>query len=82
MLVSSPLIVLGEQYQRFELVISLLGEVINKKFVNEETGLRLTNFVKQVAGDPTLGPQFRAVFESKLTNEAKERIQQALNFTS
>ena len=81
LLVSSPLVVLGDQYQRFDLVIGLMGEVINKKFVNEETGVRLANFVKQVAGDATMGPRFRTVFEN-LSNESKERIQQALNFTA
>ena len=60
----------------------LLGEILNKKFVTEETGLRLTNFLKQVAADANLGPHFKTIYENKLSNESKERITQALNFAA
>lgn len=79
-LTEQPLLVLGEQFQRFEQVILILGEILQKKYVNENTGKLLATFIKNASIDANLGPVFKTIYDNKLSNEAKERIQQAIQF--
>jgi len=58
LLQENPLIVLGEQYQRFEQVVILLSDITQKKYVSEETGAKLSQLLKGMANDATFGPQF------------------------
>ena len=80
LLQDSPLLILGEQYQHFELVVLILSEVMQKKYLNEETGVKLARIVQHLAQDAVMGPHFKAIFENKLTVEAKERLENALKF--
>ena len=74
-------LILGEQYQRFELVVLILSEIMQKKYIDDETGVKLSRFLQFAANDATLGPVFRQIYDSRLTEEAQNRLHQALNFT-
>jgi hypothetical protein len=76
------MLALGDQYQRFEQVILILGEILQKKYINENTGKMLATFIKHASNDATLGPHFKTIFDNKLSNEAKERITQAIQFAA
>ena len=79
-LTDQPLLVIGDQFQRFEQVILIIGEILNKKYINEEkTGLKIAQFLKKAAVDPSLSQTFKTIFDNKLSAESKERIQQAIN---
>ena len=52
---------------------------MDKKYLNETTGPKLAQFLKHLAADQNLGPQFKVVFDHKLNEKAKERISQALS---
>ena len=73
-------LVLGDQYQRFEKIIEVLGEVLHKKYVKEETAVKLVKFLKWAAADPNLESQLKAIFDNKLSAEAKKRIEEAMSF--
>lgn len=79
LITEAPLVVLGDQYQRFEQVITILGDILDKKYVEQETGLKLATFIKQLATDGNLGPHFKTIFDNKLSAEAKARIEKAVS---
>lgn len=81
LLLENPTLVFGEQFQRFELVILVLAEILQKKYVEDETGLKLARFLQGVASDSQLGPHFKAIFDNKVTEEAQKRLSQALSYT-
>jgi len=37
-------------------VILLLAEITQKKYLNDETGIRLAGLLQQYANDPSVGP--------------------------
>lgn len=74
----APLVLLGDQYQRLEQVVVILGEVLDKKFVEIETGVKLATFLKQLATDANLGLHFKTIYDNKLTPESKARIEKAI----
>ena len=74
-LTEQPQLALGEQFQRIEQIVLILGEILQKKYIKEDTGKLLATFVKNASVDPTIGPHFKTIFDNKLSNEAKERIQ-------
>jgi hypothetical protein len=74
-----PLLVFGDQYQRFEQVFMIFGEILNKKYIKEETGIKLALFIKKITVDPNFSSAFLTVFD-KLSHEAKERIQLAVKY--
>ncbi len=80
LLTEQPLLVLGEQYQRFEKLIEIIGEVLHKKYVKEETGVKFAKFLKSAASDANLGSHFKTIYENKLSAESKKRIEEALSF--
>lgn len=80
LLTEHPLVLLGDQYQRFEQVITILGEILDKKYIEVETGAKLANFVKNIANDANLGPHFKTIFDNKLSQDAKARFEKALTF--
>ena len=67
MLQEQPQLVLGEQYQRFEQVVLIISDILNKKYLNDDTTVRLATLVKGMAADPTFGPQFQLIYQNKLT---------------
>ena len=69
LLQENPILVLGEQYQRFELVVIILSEITQKKYVTDETGKKLAGLIQNMANDPTFGPQFQLIYQNKLTVE-------------
>ena len=73
-LTENPLLILGQQYQRFDQVIILLSDIYQKKYLNDETIPKLQTFIHQLANDGTLGPQFQVTFNNKLTTDQQERI--------
>ncbi len=79
-LTEQPLLIIGDQYQRFEMLIVILGEVLNKKYVKEETGVLFAQFLKNAASDSVFSGPFKTIFDNKLSAESKQRIQDALNF--
>ena len=81
LLAANPVAILGEQYQRFEQVVILLSDITQKKYVNDETGVKLSNIIKGMASDATFSAQFNTVCANKLTADQQERIKNALNFT-
>lgn len=81
LLVGNPTAVLGEQYQRFEQIVILLSDITQKKYVSDETGIKLTNIIKGMANDATFSAQFNTVCTNKLTVDQQERIKAALSFT-
>jgi hypothetical protein len=58
LLEQNPLAVLGQSYERFELIVVLLSEIYDKKYLNDETIPRLTALIQNMAKDATFGPQF------------------------
>jgi hypothetical protein len=58
LLEQNPLAVLGQSYERFELIVVLLSEIYDKKYLNDETIPRLTALIQNMAKDGTFGPQF------------------------
>lgn len=58
----------------------ILGEILDKKYVENETGAKLATFIKKLAGDANLGPHFKVIFDNKLSAEAKGRIEKAMSF--
>ena len=73
--------ILGEQFQRFEKLILILGEILQKKYVKEETGIKFAQFLKKAASDANLSAGLQQIIENKLSQESKERILQALNYS-
>ena len=59
----------------------LLSDIIQKKYVTEETGLKLAAIISKMSQDTNLGPQFQTIYHSKLTSEQQERINTALKST-
>jgi hypothetical protein len=45
-LMDSPKLALGDQYQRFEQIVVLLGDILYEKQVDQVTGMKLALFVK------------------------------------
>ena len=81
LLQEQPLLILGEQYQHFERIVVLLSDITQKKYVSDETGLKLATLISNMSKDPTFGPQFQTIYHNKLTSEQQERINLALKFT-
>lgn len=79
LLTEQPALVLGESNQRLEHVMVIIGTVLQKKYVDEQTGLKLATFVKNASVDATLGPLVKVVFDNKLAQDAKDRITQAVS---
>lgn len=79
-LAESPIVIVGQQYERLEQLVGILGTVLQKKYVEDETGLKLARFLQNAINDATVGPHVRA-YAAKLPKEAQDRIQQALQFT-
>jgi endoglucanase Acf2 len=46
LLEEAPQALLGDQYQRFEQVVLILGEILDKKYVENDTGAKLARFIK------------------------------------
>lgn len=69
-----PLLILGEQYQHFERIVILLSDITQKKYVTDETGLKLAGLIANMSKDPNFGPQFQTIYQNKLTSEQQERI--------
>ena len=67
MLTEHPQVIIGEQYQRFEQVVVILGEILDKKYITEQTGVKLATFIKNAAADPNLGAHFKVIYENKLS---------------
>ena len=59
----------------------LLSDIIQKKYVTEETGLKLAAIISNMSKDANFGPQFQTIYQNKLTAEQQERINTALKFT-
>lgn len=78
----NPLLVLGEQYQNFERIVILLADITQKKYVSDETGVKLAGIIQNMSKDPTFGPQFQLIYQNKLTADQQERINLALKFGS
>ena len=76
----NPMLVFGDQYQRFELVVLIIAEISNKKYINDETGVKIARILQGIAADATLGPHFQTIVTNKLTKDSQDRIQNALNF--
>jgi hypothetical protein len=53
---------------------------MNKKYLNDKTGIKLSYLIQNMAKDPTFGPQFQLIYQNKLTTEQQERLNQALKF--
>ena len=58
----------------------MFGEILNKKYIKDETGVKLATIIQNMSRDPALGGPFKTVFDNVLSAEAKERMQLALNF--
>ncbi len=70
LLMENAALVLGDQFQRFELVILILSEILQKKYLEDETGMKLARFLQGIANDPQLGPHFKVIYDNKVTEEA------------
>jgi len=73
-LTTNPTIIIGAEGQRFEKIMLIIGEVLNKKYVKDETGLKLIHFVKQVASDTTMSQHFKQIFDNKMNEESQKNI--------
>ena len=60
----------------------LLGEILNKKYISDETGIKLALFLKKVASDTNLLNTFKAIYDNKLSEEARGRITLALQYSA
>jgi len=60
-------------------VILIIGEMLNKKYIKEETAMVFAQFLKHAAGVPELSAQFKLIFDNKLSQESRQRIQEALS---
>jgi len=80
LLLEHPQALIGDQYQRFEQLVVILGEILDKKYITEQTGVKLAGFIKQATADPNLGSHFKVIYENKLSQESQARIQKAMNF--
>ncbi len=58
----NPMALLGANYERFELIVILLSEIYDKKYLNEETVPKLTAIIQNMAKDATFGPQFQVIY--------------------
>jgi len=58
----------------------ILGEILDKKYITEETGAKLASFVKHIANDANLGPHFKTIYDNKLSQDSQNRFQKALTF--
>lgn len=58
----------------------ILGEVLDKKYVEIETGKKLALFIKNLAADANLGLHVKTIFDNKLTAESRGRIEKAMSF--
>ncbi len=67
LLTECPTFVMGEQYERFEKVILILSDILDKKYVDENTGRTLASFTKQMANDANLGSHFKTIYDNKLS---------------
>jgi hypothetical protein len=70
-------LVLGANRERLPNVVMILGEILTPKLADEAVLARLAEATKQLSNDPELGPAFQEIFSSKLSQEAKNRIQKA-----
>jgi len=74
---NSPLMAVGSNFERFDHIVYILGEIFQKKFMNEELKPRIIACLKKIASDQSVQERFNLAF-NKLSKEAKERIQLAL----
>ncbi len=81
LLQESPQLILGEQFQRFEQIVLILAEISNKKYLSETTVPKLATLLQGMAADANFGPQFQLIYQNKLTEEQKERLNQVLKAT-
>jgi hypothetical protein len=56
LLQESPLLILGDQYQHFERIVILLSDIVQKKYVTDETGAKLASVILGMSKDATFGP--------------------------
>jgi importin-5 len=68
-LTENPILIVGDQYQRLEQLVIILGTVLQKKYVEDETGLKLARFIKNALSDANVGPHV-TTYASKLPKEA------------
>lgn len=76
-LVKSPVHILGSQNENLHKVVHVLADIYSKKFVNEETATQISQIVKQMSSDQTLGPLVQKIGET-LSQEQQEKIRNAL----
>ena len=74
LLQQNPIAVLGQSYERFELIVILLSEIYDKKYLNDETIPKLGALIQNMAKDATFGPQFQVIYQNKLTAQQQERL--------
>lgn len=70
---------MGANAERLEMIVKILSEILEKKYLKDETAPLLAMEVKKLAQNPNLSAQFQAVFAT-LKDDKKSNIEKAMNF--
>lgn len=69
-----PAIILGENNQRLEKFVNILGTICDTEQSEADTMDRLSVIVANLFQDPNLGTQVQAIAEGQLSEEEKARV--------
>ena len=75
----SPNYILGQQYERLEQFVVILGEICCKKQSEPDTLDMLSVIVANISQEPNLAMQFKTLCENKLNEENRSRILEVYN---
>jgi hypothetical protein len=75
----NPNYILGQQYERLEQFVVILGEICCKKQSEPDTLDMLSVIVANISQEPNLAMQFKTLCENKLNEENRSRILEVYN---
>ena len=75
----SPNYILGQQYERLEQFVVILGEICCKKQYEPDTLDMLSVIVANISQEANLAMQFKTLCENKLNEENRSRILEVYN---
>ena len=81
MLESQPTLLFGADGSRFEQVVMIIGDIFKEKYLKKDTQSRLAKVIKHMAQDPAFQAPFKTIFDTKLSEKAKGRLNDAMKYT-
>eukprot|EP00347_Sterkiella_histriomuscorum_P012526 403368238 len=78
LIIQVPQFVFGSQYERFEIVILILSEILQQKYLKPDDYDKFAQFLQASSVDQNLGPMFQNICQNRLTQDGQERFQHAL----